>query len=75
VDSSRCTGIGICQAICPEVFRVADGLARVRVDEVRAGDEVRCRLAADYCLAGAIELLDDAPAEAAFAASPTAWQT
>ena len=63
VDASLCNGCGICEIVCPEVFRMSGGnetgLAVVR-GEVVPEEAIRfCRDARDCCKPRAISLSDD----------------
>jgi ferredoxin len=50
VDENLCSGDGICEEICPEVFKMNDDdIAEVIVDEVPPEAEESCRDAADNC--------------------------
>jgi ferredoxin len=56
VDSDLCTGCGICEDICPDVFEVADdGLSHV-IDPNACEDAGCCEEAADECPEGAITI-------------------
>ena len=33
VDESVCVGCGLCEQLCPEVFKVEDGIAKVKAPE------------------------------------------
>ena len=33
VDESACVGCGLCEQLCPEVFKVEEGTAKVRAAE------------------------------------------
>lgn len=55
IDHDLCTGDGICEEICPEIFEVReDGLAYVRDDDVPADLEDAVREAAAQCPSEAI---------------------
>ena len=55
VDQDLCTGDGICEEICPEVFEVReDGLAYVKDHVVDADLEEAVREAAEQCPSEAI---------------------
>lgn len=51
IDESLCTGDGICEEVCPEVFEVReDGVAHVLIDdEVPEDLEEAVHEAADQC--------------------------
>ena len=50
VDHDVCSGDGLCEQICPEVFEMDDeGLAIVLVDDVPADAEESCREAVESC--------------------------
>lgn len=49
VDEDTCSGCGMCEETCPEVFELVDDLAKVKVDPVPAEHEDACREAADDC--------------------------
>ncbi len=54
VDAELCTGCGVCEDICPEVFGLEDDLAKVKLDPVPAENEEACREALDSCPVEAI---------------------
>ena len=56
VDKDTCTGCGLCEELCPEVFARADDVAKVKVDVVPADAEDTCKEAADTCPVEAIKL-------------------
>jgi ferredoxin len=56
VDKDLCTGCGLCEATCPEVFEVRDDVAVVIVDAVPAEAEETCREAQEFCPEQAISL-------------------
>ena len=33
IDASVCVGCGLCEQLCPEVFKVEDGIAKVKGSE------------------------------------------
>lgn len=65
VDSKLCTGCGICEVVCPEVFRMnGDGrnpLAVVRGEPVPEEAIKFCRDAKYCCKPGAILIIEDFP--------------
>jgi len=56
VDESLCIGSANCEATCPAVFKVVDGLSRVQVDVVPKDEEAKAKKAMDGCPTGAISL-------------------
>ena len=56
VDEDKCTGCGMCEDTCPEVFELVDDVAKVKVDPVPAENEDACREAADDCPEDAISI-------------------
>ena len=56
VAEDICARCGECAEICPEVFEVEDGLARVKVNPVPKEHEETCRAAAEACPVEAITL-------------------
>ena len=56
VDAELCTGCGLCEDTCPEVFEVPDDVARVKVDVVPPEAEETCREAAEGCPNEAISI-------------------
>lgn len=59
VDKDLCAGTGLCEEICPKVFKVNDeGISEVQVDEVPEDLQDSCREAADSCPTTAIEIED-----------------
>ena len=55
----NCTGCGLCEDTCPEVFQMDDdGVAKVIVDEVPEAAQDSCREAAEACPADAIHLAE-----------------
>lgn len=56
VDADLCTGCGICEDICPDVFEIGDdGISHV-IDPNACEDAGCCEEAADECPEGAIIL-------------------
>ena len=58
VDANLCIGCGICEAVCPDVFELIEGIAKVKVAPVPAANEGECREAAESCPVEAILLND-----------------
>ncbi|MFP4057483.1 MAG: ferredoxin [Candidatus Brocadiia bacterium] len=56
VDEDLCAGVGECEAACPQVFKVVDGLSKVQVETVPAEAEEACREAAERCPMAAISV-------------------
>jgi ferredoxin len=57
VDKDTCTGCGLCEEICPDVFEMNDeGLAQAKVNPVPPEAEESCREAADQCPVDAIKI-------------------
>ena len=55
--NDQCSGTASCTETCPEVFEMGDdGRAKVKVDEVPAGAEDKCRQAMQECPFQAIEI-------------------
>jgi len=54
VDADLCTGCGLCESTCPEVFELQDDVATVKVDPVPADAEESCKQAAEDCPVEAI---------------------
>ena len=57
VDSDLCSGTGICEQTCPEVFEVVEGISTVKVDEVPSEAEESCEKAVQDCPTGAISVV------------------
>lgn len=49
VDEERCSGCALCEDMCPEVFAINDGKARVILDRIPPHLEATCLDAADQC--------------------------
>ena len=56
VDEEVCTGCGPCEEICPEVFKIVDSVAIVKVNPVPPAAQARCREARDNCPTEAISI-------------------
>jgi ferredoxin len=56
VNPGLCSGTGLCQQTCPEVFELKDGVSTVKVDTVPSQAEQSCRQAAEDCPTEAISI-------------------
>jgi ferredoxin len=56
VDEDLCCGCGPCEEICPEVFKIEDGVAKVQADPVPPDVEATCREAMENCPTEAIAI-------------------
>mgnify|MGYP001556529441 CR=1 FL=1 len=57
VDQDLCSGCGLCEEVCPEVFKMGDDdIAKVKVETVPPEAEQSCRDAADQCPSEAISI-------------------
>jgi len=56
VDPDSCIGCGLCETLCPEVFRLEDDKAVAYVATVPLEAEEACRKTADECPVAAIAL-------------------
>jgi ferredoxin len=56
VDQNLCVGSGNCEAECPNLFKVVDGISQVQVDTVPQEEENCAQKAVDGCPVGAISL-------------------
>ncbi|MFH1958402.1 MAG: ferredoxin [bacterium] len=56
VDEALCTGCSLCEQTVPDVFEMADDMAKVKVDVVPADKEEDVKEAADSCPAEAIKI-------------------
>ncbi|GAF71117.1 unnamed protein product, partial [marine sediment metagenome] len=54
VDKDLCTGCGLCEDTCPEVFEMKDDIATVKVNKVPDDLIESCKEAADGCPVEAI---------------------
>jgi ferredoxin len=54
VDKDACVGDETCIAICPEIFEMADDVARAKIENVPKDLQDSCREAADACPVEAI---------------------
>jgi ferredoxin len=56
VDQSRCTGIGVCESIAPDVFEVGDDGALLVLQETVADEDTLVAEAVRSCPARALSL-------------------
>lgn len=57
VDKDLCTGCGVCEAVCPEVFEMGpDDIAVVLVDEIPEDLETSAKDAEEQCAPDAIRV-------------------
>lgn len=49
IDKELCRGAGCCENICPCVFKIVQGISRLKVSDVPAETQRQCRLAAQNC--------------------------
>jgi ferredoxin len=57
VDKETCIGCGLCESICPAVFKLgSDGKSDVIVDEISKNLQADCQQAADSCPVSAITI-------------------
>ena len=56
VDAELCTGCGLCEDTCPEVFKMGDEIADVIADEVPEEAVESCKEATEGCPVEAIIL-------------------
>ena len=54
VDKDLCTGCGLCEDTCPEVFEIKDNIAIVKISKVPEDLIESCKEAADVCPVEAI---------------------
>lgn len=54
VDTDTCIGCGLCEQLCPDVFKMEDDKAVVTVEIVPDGAADTCRDAAEQCPVTAI---------------------
>ena len=54
VDKDLCTGCGLCEDTCPEVFEMKDDIATVKVSKVADDLIESCKEAVDGCPVEAI---------------------
>lgn len=56
VDADTCTGCELCVDTCPDVFEMADNLAKVKVETVPDAAADSCKDAASNCPVEAIKI-------------------
>ena len=57
VDQDLCSGWGLCEEVCPEVFKMGDDdTSKVKVETVPPEAEQSCRDATDQCPSEAISI-------------------
>jgi ferredoxin len=56
VDKDLCSGCGLCAETCPDVFEMADDIAKVKVTLIPASAESCCKEAAEGCPSEAIKV-------------------
>ncbi len=54
IDADECTGCGLCEDSCPEVYEMDGDVAKVKVDPVPADQEAAAKEAAEDCPSDAI---------------------
>jgi len=58
VDADKCVGSGLCEDICPEVFKLNGDAATVKCESVPPRYEEACREASELCPMNAICIED-----------------
>jgi ferredoxin len=56
VDKTRCNGTGLCEHICPQIFRVENGTCTVKLHKVPPAALSSCREAEESCPNRAIKM-------------------
>ena len=56
VDKDTCIGCGLCENLCPEVFRMEGDKAVVYIEPVPQQVEASCKQAIDECPVAAITM-------------------
>jgi ferredoxin len=56
VNEDTCIGCGLCESVCPEVFKMNGDKAVVYVNPVPAQAEASCKQAVDECPVVAISI-------------------
>ncbi len=54
IDAEACVGDGACVDVCPDIFEMADDIARVKMSTVPQELQAACKEAADECVVEAI---------------------
>lgn len=54
VNPELCSGTGMCEQACPEVFELKEGISTVKVNDVPSEAQDSCREAAKDCPTEAI---------------------
>jgi ferredoxin len=56
VNPELCCGTGLCENTCPEVFELKKGISTIKVDNIPAEAQYRCKQAAQGCPTKAISV-------------------
>jgi len=56
IDENLCTGCGLCADTCPDIFELADDVARVKKEEVPEENQDCVKEAAENCPVEAIKI-------------------
>jgi ferredoxin len=56
VNEDTCIGCGLCESVCPEVFKMSGNKAVVYVNPVPVQTEASCKQAVDECPVAAISV-------------------
>ena len=54
VDKDECTGCGLCEEVCPEVFRRNESMGYIEVIECEKYPELEVQDAINFCPTGCI---------------------
>ncbi|MDD2891276.1 MAG: ferredoxin [bacterium] len=57
IDKETCTGCGVCESLCPDVFQIQED-EKAHVINLEACNESNCKEAADSCPTQAIIIED-----------------